>query len=968
MSEFQAQSLSLQTLHSGIQRWIGVRSPLLGLNAPLGQARPLGFRYRPLANFSRFAEWGIEDASANLQQSEATGDSIVNSEHQTAIDFAVEDSSIEDNEESLRLGEILPPKSPILGDFEENSADEFEEPFQGQNFSIVRRTDSFDLGDSASSDSLELPSSPSHFSQDARRETGDFAILSPNRTESESKKDFRQHESVLPIVEALGHTPAIQTQSNSLISDSSSSDETAWNNSSDQRIVQSNQTKLIPTRIQHVEEAFPGEPVNRASARSKKKSTQAKTKRTSKTTAKKTAIAEPKQVAPSSLQHSELASPIQANTAQIDQVLLEAQQRSIIDRATSSFDELPTLINQSDISSVSTDEELQKKNLLEPSTHVQASTQIEPSTQVEPSTHIQASAQLIEAASSSHPPAPEWNSGLTEQSPLKGTGNNVEQSPQSVPKELSTEFYSGVGQQRSEELFYSSQAIPDDISTDASEPTTSVEDVSIDDRTSSHLSESLEHSDALWVQLAPIDDAAIPLSSNDLEPINQVQSVERITPKENLDQHSTPVDSIDFLHESESPTEWNSGLHKQSVPSHTNSLRFGQSAQTDFVYVDENSIQPSIQAESSFSQDYNQRDSEQLTLAPEPTLENERSLKSPSISAELSSNLLPIPDHQNDDPLLQKAQDSPNADVMSESEDDRLKPVEITEPSIEESHPAIEKQNSSSKSPKLGGFRGQKPLQTKQETSPNLDQDNIKTSDIELSNVDRIPLGFAIGGEVKASTHPIEHPVAPSDTVPAMLTPGEFVIKASEAQKHLDLLQHINAGGTIEHTNNPSSPSRSRIQRKISSTLLPKTAKTLSSENVTLPTSQSSYTQPSFIFRKAHSATAMTPLDEWSSIEDLLFQDESNTITEHRSTNSTHLNSIPKQFSTRQPQGFANGGIVPEPRSTNTHSTGETIQACPDPQESNALEALAREIYQRLQQRLELERERYGHHTGRLPW
>jgi hypothetical protein len=39
-----------------------------------------------------------------------------------------------------------------------------------------------------------------------------------------------------------------------------------------------------------------------------------------------------------------------------------------------------------------------------------------------------------------------------------------------------------------------------------------------------------------------------------------------------------------------------------------------------------------------------------------------------------------------------------------------------------------------------------------------------------------------------------------------------------------------------------------------------------------------------------------------------------------------------------------------------------------DKDDTADLEALAREIYNRLRQRIEIERERHGGHSGRLPW
>ncbi len=58
------------------------------------------------------------------------------------------------------------------------------------------------------------------------------------------------------------------------------------------------------------------------------------------------------------------------------------------------------------------------------------------------------------------------------------------------------------------------------------------------------------------------------------------------------------------------------------------------------------------------------------------------------------------------------------------------------------------------------------------------------------------PKGYATGGQVTDSHADNRQQIAPSDTVPAMLTPGEFVINTRDAQKNLPLLHHINTGGT----------------------------------------------------------------------------------------------------------------------------------------------------------------------------
>ncbi|NJL64666.1 MAG: hypothetical protein HC903_26195, partial [Methylacidiphilales bacterium] len=46
------------------------------------------------------------------------------------------------------------------------------------------------------------------------------------------------------------------------------------------------------------------------------------------------------------------------------------------------------------------------------------------------------------------------------------------------------------------------------------------------------------------------------------------------------------------------------------------------------------------------------------------------------------------------------------------------------------------------------------------------------------------PIGYATGGLVAQTKISDNPPIAPSDTVPAMLTPGEFVINARDAQKY----------------------------------------------------------------------------------------------------------------------------------------------------------------------------------------
>jgi hypothetical protein len=70
------------------------------------------------------------------------------------------------------------------------------------------------------------------------------------------------------------------------------------------------------------------------------------------------------------------------------------------------------------------------------------------------------------------------------------------------------------------------------------------------------------------------------------------------------------------------------------------------------------------------------------------------------------------------------------------------------------------------------------------------------TTRLEEINIELTKLG-AVGGEAEA--HATGGPIFRSrgtDTVPAMLTPGEFVVKRSAAQKNMELLRAINSGDT----------------------------------------------------------------------------------------------------------------------------------------------------------------------------
>ncbi len=165
-----------------------------------------------------------------------------------------------------------------------------------------------------------------------------------------------------------------------------------------------------------------------------------------------------------------------------------------------------------------------------------------------------------------------------------------------------------------------------------------------------------------------------------------------------------------------------------------------------------------------------------------------------------------------------------------------------------------------------------------------------------------------------------------------------------------------------------------------------------STESTATRENLSNYSSPSLIFRQVNNNTSKTnnlntsTPSQWNTVEELLngSADEftkfnySNDNTE--SINYTDLQT-PQISTKRLPaiQGFADGGEVTESDiATDIEPITETIQIPADADNSGKeeknennspdLETLAREIYARLRQRLEIERERYGMYSGRLPW
>ncbi|MFS0518753.1 hypothetical protein ACEYW6_29220 [Nostoc sp. UIC 10607] len=291
------------------------------------------------------------------------------------------------------------------------------------------------------------------------------------------------------------------------------------------------------------------------------------------------------------------------------------------------------------------------------------------------------------------------------------------------------------------------------------------------------------------------------------------------------------------------------------------------------------------------------------------------------------------------------------------------------------------------------------------------------------------PKGYATGGHVTDSHVDNRQQIAPSDTIPAMLTPGEFVINTRDAQKNLPLLHHINTGGTPqdiilpslqtpnptepEETTSPETPTKvdsfpdTSLQLKsaetdssqVSNSLIPSSLglnigkhrlsvlnspqlNLLQNETIDVGEPSPQYSSPPLIFRKANSTTN-TP-SQWSSVEDLLngnnddFTSFNFSDGESNSQNYefSHVSESPQVFAKHlpSPRGFADGGeVTPPDISREIEPITETIENTSSSSEGDEkddpadLEALAREIYSRLRQRIEIERERHGGYSGRLP-
>jgi hypothetical protein len=266
--------------------------------------------------------------------------------------------------------------------------------------------------------------------------------------------------------------------------------------------------------------------------------------------------------------------------------------------------------------------------------------------------------------------------------------------------------------------------------------------------------------------------------------------------------------------------------------------------------------------------------------------------------------------------------------------------------------------------------------------------------------------GYAIGGYVKQSDRVDLESIAASDTVAAMLTPGEFVINAKDAQKNLNLLTHINSGGEPDtsigsqaqpistHNLSTSIQAKSQVDLHQISFLNPSPLDNFANSPAENNRSSTNYSSPDLIFRKPQSNrqtsehTIFRTPDEWGNIEELINGDN---YTDRFDFSGSSQDSLPQQHNnnfTIDPMassspaiaskmspvtGFADGGEVTLPDiSREAEPISQTI-AAPTPTneesiDSAELEILAREIYHRLRQRLEIERERHGSYSGNLAW
>lgn len=176
--------------------------------------------------------------------------------------------------------------------------------------------------------------------------------------------------------------------------------------------------------------------------------------------------------------------------------------------------------------------------------------------------------------------------------------------------------------------------------------------------------------------------------------------------------------------------------------------------------------------------------------------------------------------------------------------------------------------------------------------------------------------------------------------------------------------------------------SSGRVHYPIASTPLPRVVKPLMSQevqkNAQSPTSaplaqqQTRYEASSMVFRQPSptqgklSSSPETIPNQWSSIEDFLLASPSDSSqTAHvLGSNKGDLNIQNLAIKLNIPNRQQLTSSHPQPSSQESNASFASTQQL-NPTE---LETLAQEVYHRLRQRLELDRERHGFSSGRLPW
>jgi hypothetical protein len=315
-----------------------------------------------------------------------------------------------------------------------------------------------------------------------------------------------------------------------------------------------------------------------------------------------------------------------------------------------------------------------------------------------------------------------------------------------------------------------------------------------------------------------------------------------------------------------------------------------------------------------------------------------------------------------------------------------------------------------------------------QPTSPQISQttgDDSETENNDNVEKSKATQGFFTGGKVIESNNVNHKPIGTSDTVPAMLTPGEFVVNSKYTEENLPLLEHINQGGQIEDLIQDSRASDTEQTEENSSLVPPLLGANIANHKSSFTKNQilhnrkennnglvqkkspkNNYSSPPLIFKKSNHKTSEqdeqnyfdTPTS-WSNLQELMsfenenenfidLNNENNSVTtsnneRNRTSNFQSFNSSQTSSNSqvdlikkgnytqkKQRKAYQSENIFQNEIFQKGEANSETIDAETDYKESDEiiLESLAREIYKRLRQELEIEKERHGKHLGRLTW